>query len=194
MEGEYGGFAPHPNRMQRVQDLQSRLIPPCTISVGSRCCLKQRGSPASRRCASGPAAESRQTRMQRIRGKPENKPRGKARFPPRFFSGFLGPEANISIIAPCDGRSLSAYTSHNISPSVGPGWSTTLAQVWARAAPSVPPCVSCHSSYQCLYVRLRVGPHPGAGLGARSAQRFSPSVSPCLAISPFPHSLPGKCR
>ena len=76
--------------------------------------------------------------MLRIRGKPGNNPQGKVYFSPRIFPGFLGPEAFKLFVTPARQAELVRLSLPRKFANCGSRAVTALAQVWGRAAPSVP--------------------------------------------------------
>ena len=95
--GDGRGFAPHPTRMQRILDLQSRKEQNGPFVVGSRSCCKEQNQDATH-------PESQRKAME------ENK------LSPMAFSGFLGPEAFKYFVTQRDRRRLFAYPNNAISP------------------------------------------------------------------------------
>ncbi len=71
-------------------------------------------------------------------GKPGNNPQGKVYFPPRIFPGFLGPEDLKFFVTPAQQTELVCLFQLCSFASCGSRGIIPLAQVWGRAAPSVP--------------------------------------------------------
>ena len=89
------------------------------------------------------------TRMLCIRGKPGNHPQGKVYFPPRIFPGFLGPEALKLFVTPARQAELVCLFQRCSFASCGSRGIIPLAQVWGRAAPSVPFASIVDSELKC---------------------------------------------